>query len=139
MAQYCVEQCNIGATIARQGFTREALERLAVHSWPGDFEELSQVVAAAHQRAEGAWIQPKDLPKVLQGRNADLRARPPLRDLSVAKALAELESSILQEAMRIAKGNKSKAARLVGMSRPKLLRRLEHFGLIQADGQHEPQ
>jgi DNA-binding NtrC family response regulator len=139
MAQQCVEKCNVDSRIARQGFVREALERMMIYGWPGDMEEFSQVVSEAHKRAEGAWIQPKDLPRLLQGGELDLGTPTLVRELIIAKALAELESSLLQRAMRIAKGNKSKAARLVGMSRPKLLRRLEHFGLIQADGQNEPQ
>lgn len=136
MAQDFLEQCNLHSGTIRQGFTSDAMEYLAVHAWRGELDELQQVVIAAHRKAEGAWIQRQDLPKSL---SAQILGHAPAatRDLHVARAMAELETSLLVKAMRIAKGNKSKAARLLGMSRPKLLRRLEHFKLLRSDESHD--
>jgi DNA-binding NtrC family response regulator len=44
--------------------------------------------------------------------------------------LLEVEKELMERAMRQAKGNKAHAARLLGVSRARLLRRLEQLGLI---------
>ncbi len=127
LSQQFVEQCNASSSSPRNGLTTEAVEVLATYNWPENLDELRRVIFEAHQKAEGGWIRGQDLPKRLQESSSGVSSRRSPRDLSVNRLLAQVESSLLSHALRISKGNKSKAARLVGMSRAKFLRRLEHF------------
>jgi DNA-binding NtrC family response regulator len=52
--------------------------------------------------------------------------------------LADIEREVLARALKAAQGNKSKAAELVGLSRPRLLRRLAQLGLAAPPMLEEP-
>jgi len=111
------------------GFTPAALDRLAAHSWPGNLDELAQIVEQAHARCHSSLVDSSDLPDRLQ--LAAAAARHSRRDEAIAleEFLAGVETELIQRALRRAKGNKSKAAKLLGLTRPRLYRRLVQLGL----------
>jgi DNA-binding NtrC family response regulator len=132
LAQHFVEEFN--ATGERQlgGFTTEALDRLAAHAWPGNVAELAEVVAASCAQAEGALVTVGDLPRRLHLAADAARYAPRADETIVLDAyLADIEKELLQRAMVRAKGNKTKAAQLLGLTRPRLYRRLIQLGLEQ--------
>jgi len=92
-------------------------------------------VAAAHQLAELPHITPGDLPAKLHVA-LEAAARPRKREETIVLEdfLARIEEELIRRAMAKAKGNKTKAARLLGMTRPRLYRRLVQLGLEKADG-----
>jgi transcriptional regulator with PAS, ATPase and Fis domain len=56
--------------------------------------------------------------------------RPPEEKIELDSLLTSLEKEIIQRAMRQARNNKSKAASLLGISRPRLMRRLEQLEIV---------
>jgi DNA-binding NtrC family response regulator len=132
LAQMCVEDLNALGTRQRSGFTPEALDALCLYPWPGDVAELIDVVRAAHERAASARIGVQDLPPVVRGESTVRKPRP-AEPIRMSEMLARAEREILRRALRIARGNKTRAARLVGMSRPKFYRRLEQLGLADEE------
>jgi DNA-binding NtrC family response regulator len=125
LAQQFLEQCNARSAKQLAGFSPEALDHLAAYPWPGNADELAQMVTEAHGRAEGAEIGPSDLPPRLH--LAAAAAAHPRRvepTIELDEFLARIERELLRRAMTRAKGNKSKAAKLLGMTRPRLYRRL---------------
>ena len=108
--------------------TRPALRALALHRWPGNIRELENALARGVAMG-GEVIDLEDLPEAI----AAAAARPePTRavaaeDLRLKPALAATEHSYIAAAMDRAKGNQTVAARLLGLSRfglQKKLRRL---------------
>ncbi len=134
LAQMFLEEIN--ATAARQlaGFTPEALDQLAVYPWPGNLDELADVVEQAHERAADSEIGPRDLPRQIL-LAADAAQRPPRRDepIDLEGLLAKIETELIERALARAKGNKSRAAQLLGLTRPRLYRRLVGLGLEEDD------
>lgn len=132
LAQHFVEEQN--ATGERQlgGFTSEALDRLAAYAWPGNVAELAEVVAASCAKAEGPLVAVGDLPRRLH-LAADAARYAPRTDETIVldDYLADIEKELLRRALARAKGNKTKAAQLLGLTRPRFYRRLIQLGIEQ--------
>jgi len=130
LAQRMVEETNVGGRRQLGGFTSEALDRLAEYAWPGNAAELADVVAASCAKAEGPLIGANDLPRRLR-LAADAARHAPHVDEPIVldDYLAEIEKELMRRAMARAKGNKTKAAQLLGLTRPRLYRRLVQLGL----------
>ncbi|WP_224388264.1 sigma-54-dependent Fis family transcriptional regulator [Pseudonocardia sp. ICBG1293] len=97
--------------------TAAALDRLLAWHWPGDIAELHTVLGAAARRAAGGPIGPTDLPD---------RLRAARRGLALMEAA---ERDAVVEALRGAGGNRTRAARALGIGRNTLYRKLREFGI----------
>ncbi len=134
LAQMFLEELNAAGGRQLRGFTPEALDQLAAYSWPGNINELATVVREAFDKTGGSEIALADLPQRLF--LAAAAARQPRRlpqPIVLADVLAGVERQLIQRALRLAKGNKAKAARLLGLTRPRLYRRMVQLGLEQGD------
>jgi transcriptional regulator of acetoin/glycerol metabolism len=130
LAQFFLERFNAAGGKQRSGFSADALDQLVAYPWPENGDELADFIQRACERALGPVIQPGDLPDRIRA-TAAADAHPPRVDDTIVlpEFLAEIEKELLQRALRKTKGNKAKAARLVGLPRPRFLRRLQHFGI----------
>jgi DNA-binding NtrC family response regulator len=130
LAQMFLEELNAEGERQLQGFTPETLDRLAAYSWPGNIDELAAMVREAHGTAEGRLITPRDLPqRIYLTVAADSRPRRKEESINLDTFLAEIELELIQRALRRAKGNKTRAAKLLGLTRPRLYRRMVQLGL----------
>ena len=96
----------------------EALSYLKSYDFPGNVRELANIIERAVIVADGSSIEPAHLPDGLRAA-AQLRAREN-RPLT----LAEIEANYIREVLAAAKGNKTEAARILGISRKNLYERL---------------
>ena len=114
------------------GFAPETMDQMISYTWPGNWDELVPAIRTAHQHAEGPWVQPADLPESLS-LAADAMAHPPRQEQNVQldALLQGVETELIKRALRRAKGNRARAARLLGISRTRLLRRMTQLGLEQ--------
>jgi DNA-binding NtrC family response regulator len=135
LAQLFLEEANARGGKQLGGFTPEALDQLDAYRWPGNLDELAQVVAQAHRQAEGPLIGPRDLPELVR-EAAQAAAYPPRTEETIVldEFLGRVERELICRALAQAKGNKAKAARLLGMTRPRLYRRLLQLGLEENRG-----
>ncbi|MEE8275238.1 MAG: PEP-CTERM-box response regulator transcription factor [Alphaproteobacteria bacterium] len=101
-----------------RGFTSDALAALANHSWPGNVRELENRVKRAVIMAEGNRITAQDLELDAPDEEA------PLPSLKEVRERAEREA--LQRALAQVDGNVSRAAKLLGVSRPTLYDLMRH-------------
>jgi DNA-binding NtrC family response regulator len=130
VAQLFLEEVNARGGKQLAGFTPEALDALDAYPWPGNLDELAAMVAAAHQRAGGPQIAVADLPDQIHlAADAAARPRKPEETIVLDEFLARVQRELIQRALRRAKGNKTRAARLLGMTRPRLYRRMVQLGL----------
>jgi DNA-binding NtrC family response regulator len=130
LAQTLLEELNAEADKQLAGFTPEALERLAGYAWPGQIDELAEVVRHAHRVAIGSMVAGSDLPhRLFLAADAERRPRRTDETIDLERHLAEIERELIERAIARAKGNKTRAARLLSMTRPRLYRRLVQLGL----------
>lgn len=132
LTQTLVEELNASGGKQISGLASEALERLAIYSWPGDVAQLAEVIKAAWTSAATTQITLADLPRWLNAAEG-AAARPPRKEQPIVldAFLADVERELIARALARGRGNKSKAARLLGISRPRLLRRMEQLDVKQ--------
>lgn len=132
LAQALLEEQNARGGRQVGGFTPEALDQLCAYRWPGNVAELALVVAESHVRASGALVARDDLPERLR-LAADAAARPRRKEeaIQLDEFIARIERELIRRALARAKGNKTKAARLLGLNRPRLYRRMVQLGLAK--------
>ncbi len=105
-----------------------ALERLVSYHWPGNVRELENVIERSILLAKGPRVEADDI-KIESG---IVRARPAFSAeafLPEGMTLDQYEQSIIREALKRANGNKSQAARLLGLTRNALRYRLTQMGI----------
>jgi DNA-binding NtrC family response regulator len=131
LAQYFLEACNRGNHKQVGSIRPEALDLLALHSWPRELDELREVITAAHRACKSHEIAPLDLPPVIHhaAHAASYAPRQPER-IVLDELLATIEKEVVMRALAQAGGNKSAAAELLGMTRPRLYRRIVQLGLV---------
>ena len=110
-------------------FTADALELLMNHSWPGNVRELRTAIEHAVVLCRGEKISARDLPPSVRS-GATAAAGDPTRllarnDLTVKEA----EKQLIIRALKETKGNRTLAARKIGMSRRTFHRKLHTYHL----------
>jgi DNA-binding NtrC family response regulator len=131
LAQLFLERFNLQNGSPFRGYVPEAVEQLVAYRWPENVEELGQAVGATCERSAGPWIIASDLSERIRGTWQDLALpRRIAEPINLDAALADAERTLLSQALSQAKGNKSETSRLLGISRPRLLRRLVQLGLV---------
>jgi len=107
-----------------------ALLAIRSYPWPGNVRELKNEVERAVVEAEGSAVEIDDLSFNL--RQTILKIPAGLQDRSLAQRYAALETTeqgLVDEALRTARGNLTEAARLLGITRIMMRRRVERFGM----------
>jgi hypothetical protein len=91
---------------------------------------LVEAVAAA----AGSMIEPADLPfRFRTGLDAQgIGPRRPLEPINLELLLREIEEREIRRVLAACRENRARAARLLGMTRPKLYRRMEQLGIVDA-------
>jgi DNA-binding NtrC family response regulator len=132
LAQSLLEEQNARGGKQLGGFAPEALDRLCAYRWPGNVAELAEVVSESHARAAAALVARDDLPERLRVA-ADAAARPRRKEepIQIDEFIARIERELIRRALTRSKGNKAKAARLLGLNRPRLYRRMVQLGLLE--------
>lgn len=110
-----------------QSISEAAIQRLREYHWPGNVRELENVMERSMVLAAGSVLEAADI-------KLDLAAKPRLPGfadgfLPEGMTLDEYERSIIREALHRADGNKSQAARLLGLTRNALRYRLSQMGI----------
>jgi len=132
LAQQFFEDRNRQAARQLSGFQPETLDHLRRYRWPGNIGELQAVISAAVDETQGPQIQVADLPLSFRvGEDAQRLGPPASRELlPLEQVLAQTERDHITAVLTACRKNLSKTAELLGMSRPKLYRRLEALGLL---------
>jgi DNA-binding NtrC family response regulator len=112
-------------------FSKAALGCLKQYSWPGNVRELRNLCERLVILLPGQEVGLQNLPQELKEEPATIGdslgsiVKLPPEGIS----LAVVEESLIRQALELAKGNQSKAARLLGISRDTLLYRLKKFAI----------
>jgi len=114
-----------------RGLTPAAMQLLIGHYWPGNVRELQNVIERACALAAGPELDVTDMqldsPRNRPAANGD-------RFLPDGMTLDQWEDEMIRESLKRANGNKSQAARLLGLSRNALRYRLSKIGIEDNEG-----
>jgi DNA-binding NtrC family response regulator len=108
-------------------FSGRSLKALKAYNWPGNVRELRNLCERLCILLAGKIIEPENLPLEFNNNRPDFNLAhftlPP-----TGLDLENLEASLIQQALNMTKGNRSKSARLLGLSRDTLLYRMQKHG-----------
>lgn len=107
-----------------QGISKDAMETLMRYAWPGNVRELKSAFEYAFVTCQNAMIQPAHFPSTLSQAGKRFRAAKP-----ASINMQEIEKRELIEALEKAGGNKSKAAKFLGVSRVTVWNRMKRFNV----------
>ena len=119
------------------GLSDSVIELLLNHSWPGNIRELEHVLERAYVLCMGDTITSDHLPAEIITAEPHLQSIPesstshPVHMQSPSAPLMESDSEVerLLDALRRTAGNKAKAARLLGMDRSTLYRKISSYNI----------
>ena len=124
-----IESMNQSARRRIERVSPSALTVLERYDWPGNVRELKNVLAYAYALGEGPILQRTELPPELFEESLSLEPPGTERPDTSSQAL-EPEARRLLEVLERTGGNKNRAAKILGVSRVTLWRRLRAFGLV---------
>ncbi|MDA9934285.1 hypothetical protein N9B88_00815 [Rubripirellula sp.] len=105
---------------------RAALDALVIYPWPHNYEELEDAIRHSIRTATGSVIACEHLPLAIrsyQPGSISKRAKP--TKLSLDDAIQRYELRLINETLETTDGNRAEAARQLGISRARLIRRLD--------------
>ncbi len=113
----------------------EALRTMMRHDWPGNIRELEHAIERACALSTGPVLQLGDLPTQLQQQGIEAHRAPATAEVSAesasegVKPLADLEREAILSAIRSLSGDKLLAARMLGIGKTTLYRKLKEYGV----------
>ncbi|MGH7319755.1 MAG: sigma-54-dependent transcriptional regulator, partial [Candidatus Rokuibacteriota bacterium] len=121
LARYFLAMSSQALRRTYEGFTTGAEHDLLAHTWPGNVRELKEAVGHAAHEAPGVRIRPEHLP-------LSMRSTTPLAPggtgTSGLRPLREIEDAYINHVLASTGGNRSRAARILGVARETLRTRM---------------
>jgi two-component system NtrC family response regulator len=131
LAQFLLQQISERFGKPTRGLAPDAIRAIQAHRWPGNVRELENRIKGAVIMAEGAVVTAGDLGLLDPGDD------PEYLNLRVARQRAEAQA--VRQSLAVAKGNLSRAAELLGVTRPTLYDLLGKHSIDAAQfGRHTP-
>jgi len=119
LARHFVRKASEELHLAEPTIAPEAMQCLLAHGWPGNVRELENCLTRAVVLATGDVVRAEHL-------GLATRARQPVESFPT---LEQMEAELLVRALASTEGNRTRAAELLGVSKPRLYRMLEKYGL----------
>lgn len=135
LAQHFLEQRNHDRAKQATGLSTEVWSQFEEYNWPGNLDELDEVIYEALCNSDGPVIRADHLPFRLRT-GLDAQRLGPIADgpiEALEPLLQRIEREQIERALEQAKGNKTMAARLLKITRPSLYRRMETLGLSDSE------
>lgn len=146
LAEFFLTRFSKEMVLDSPGITKEAMSVMNGYSWPGNVRELANTIQKALIFNRGAPIGAQELSHIIHGSTATTAPKPLREDellqqwirqalvtegcrtifRDLADQFAEL---VITEALNLTGGNRSRAATLLGLSRPTLLARIDKYGI----------
>lgn len=129
LSQHFFKEFSERYSVAESQFSKQAIRKLRHYDWPGNIRELRNLCERLSILLPGTTIEAENLPIEFIGKisNDDKMDKFILPENGLR--LENLEANIIHQALTRTKGNRSKSARLLGISRDTLLYRIQKYGL----------
>jgi transcriptional regulator with GAF, ATPase, and Fis domain len=152
LATYFLERfaCELG--VQKPILSAPAIEALRSHAWPGNVRELEHCIHRAMIYTRGYPIQPDDIQRALERPNGEQRRRTDGSERDLLREVVRsylgrrsgpsthqefldmVDALLVAEALRLTSGNQTRAARLLGLTRPTLQARMGKHGIRKQTG-----
>lgn len=117
------------------GFTETAMELMLNHSWPGNVRELRNAVERASLLTESGMVGPEHLGLAGRPVPTPAQAAPTTTQVQLpdhaSLRLRDMEEAMIRRALEACKGNRSSAARELGINRATLYNKLKVYGIAK--------
>ncbi len=131
LAQHFLEMFAAKNNKKIKGFTPQALDLLIRHDWPGNVRELMNAVERTVVLSRSDYLSEKDFPMFADtALNDGAASDTAIIDINGDKPLEEVEKATILKTLEAAGGNKSKAARRLGITRKTLHKKLKSYGVM---------
>jgi DNA-binding NtrC family response regulator len=132
LAHHFLQKASSGGPRVVRGLLPETIAVLTRYRWPGNVRELENAIERAVSLSHGPLVMPEDLPEAVRQGSIDegdgkLSQEDPTHEAHLT--LEEVEKRHLIRVLKETKGNKVKAAKILGIDRRTLYRMAERFGL----------
>ena len=135
LARHFLEQHTREQDRAEKSLAPDALELLLAHSWPGNVRELKNVIERATVLSgDDAVVHATHI--MLQRRSGRPNSHDVVGEIEIplsGKTMEQIEQEAVQLTLQLTNGNQSKAARILGISRPTLARITRTSRLVRMD------
>jgi DNA-binding NtrC family response regulator len=125
LANYFLDQKCRAMNKKISAFEREAMDLLCRYSWPGNVRELENIIERAVALENGSVIVVADLPDYIRNQSIETYRYHP----SDIPTLEEQEKRYIQWVLEKSEGNKTRAARVMGIDRVSLWRKIKRYGI----------
>ena len=132
LVHHFLHKCSAGSLGRVRGLLPDTMALLKRYRWPGNVRELENAIERAVSLSHGPLLTPDDLPEAIRNSAASEEAAPAPKEHpgdEVCLTLEEVEKRHLLRVLKETKGNKVKAAKILGIDRRTLYRMAERFGL----------
>lgn len=121
LVEYFIQKYSERNKKAIAGISKQAMDALMRYNWPGNVRELENTIERAVVFCKGEYITVDDLPSHIV---SSLGARPFI-SIPIGVPLKEIEKIVIKEALKYSKGDKSIAAKLLGIAPRTIYRKIE--------------
>jgi transcriptional regulator with PAS, ATPase and Fis domain len=140
LAQRILRDLSTAHGLSAARVSAAAMDRLEQHSWPGNVRELKNVLERALVMSDGRVLEESDLllerdrapgigaSRAFAGDSSGGVIAVPAQ----GRSLRSVEAELVRMTLQLTNGNKSAAARVLGISRPTLHRKIEEYGILPA-------
>jgi len=111
-----------------KGFTPGAIDSMIRYNWPGNVRELMNAVERGVVLARSEYLDEKDISIIQKPRGQDVETLPVPGDIARDMSLEDVERDAVLRTLEAANGNKSEAARRLGITRKTLHKKLKKYG-----------
>lgn len=121
---------NLG--VKKKSISPKALSMLEKHVWRGNVRELENAIERAIVFSNGQVIEDEDIKHILSDHAADDEPGLELdeQEYSIKKVCRTIEEKLIRKALQKTGGNKSRASRLLQISYPSLLQKIDQYGIV---------
>jgi len=125
LVEYFLQKFNRESGKNIKGVSPQAMDMLMNYNWPGNVREVENVIERAVILGSKNTLLPESLPLHLKKESDKMEIHIPPEGI----ALEKVEKSLIREALKMTKGNQSRAAKLLDISRNTLRYRIRKFGI----------
>lgn len=130
ISESMIEKLSDEMGLEKKLITDEAVEIFQAYSWPGNVRELRNVIERAINLSNTKYIEPQDISeRVLYKTKNHKFVNVELGNKTLDEIVEEAEKNAILSAMKLCDGNKTKVAKILGVHRTSLYRRMDKYDL----------
>jgi two-component system response regulator AtoC len=131
LVNHFIQKYNDSCDLHIAGITPPALKMLINYRWPGNVRELENVIERSMVMTDNARIGEQDLPESIRRNTSDSVDDDAETEYSIKKMEIIMEEKLIRKALERTRGNKSRAARILEISYPALLSKINDYRIEQ--------